>query len=186
VKSESDILKRLKNLRVRYARRFISLSQERKPENCSFNFEHSSKGTYEDSNFMDIDRAPIKSVTLIVIKPEIPTRLCMYGSENPETWNGIICDRDEISKSCKYFIPKQNFTQAKENFLDILSDDEYVYENYKDIAALQWVLGDRIHKSGLSLFERFKFWIHSIKLRIYKPKLIPSSLNPWDEENDNT
>lgn len=186
MKSESDIVKRLKNLRIRYAKRFIFLSQERKPENCSFNFEHESNGTYENSNFMEIDRAPKKSVTLIVIKPETPTRLCLYGSENPETWNGVICDRDEISKSCKYFIPKQSLNEAKENFLSLMSDDEYVYENYKDIATLQWVLGDRIHKFGLSLFERLIFWIFSLKLRVFKPKLIPSNLDPWNEENDNT
>lgn len=185
MKSKSDISKRLRNLRVRYAKRFISFSQERKPENCSFNFEHKPNGIYNNSNFMEIDRAPKTSVTLVVINPETPTRLCMYGSENPETWNGVICDRDEISKSCKYFNPKKRLNEAREEFLSIMSDDEYVYENYKDIATLQWVLGDRIHKSGLNLFEKFIFWIQSVKLRLFKPKLIPSNVNIWEEENDN-
>jgi hypothetical protein len=128
------------------------------------------------------------NATLIVIQPDKPIRLCMYGSEDLTKWSGDICDGDDTSKSCKWFKPRITAEEAKKEFLDKLSDDKYVYDSYLDIATLQWVLEDRVHKHRLSLWERFLIWIGIIGL---KDELEPEQITNlpediWEDDDVNT
>ncbi len=110
--------------------------------------------------------------------------LCMYGSKNPADWPGDICDTDEKARGCGWFEPRVTLKQAREEFMDGLEDDEYVFTTYRDVATLQWVLGERVHMMGLTWFERFIFWMKSF---IHKPDplvpQLPASL-PEDIWND--
>jgi len=67
----------------------------------------------------------------------------MYGSESPSSWNGDVCDSDSKSYPCPLFRPLRNAESAADEFMESLLDDSHVFENYRDLAALQWVLGDR-------------------------------------------
>ncbi len=189
MRSQSDIDRRLRSLRVKYAKRYIARSQARVHTNCVFNAEHTPR------NFIKSDKSdkseelklvPRRQVTLVVLRPELPIRLCMYGSQDMENWPGIVCDSDDVAKSCPMFKSKQSLDDSRAEFMEKLSDDEWVFDNHKDMAALQWVLNDRLHKMDLKWWELLYLWFHSIVLRRSKP--IPQLTEPniptdlWDDK----
>lgn len=169
MKSLETVERRLRTLRVRYIKQHISASQERLPKNCVFNYEQIPTGYYEKSRSIDVDIAPRSSVTLVVIQPEAPLRLCMYGAEDPSKWLGDVCDKAETARGCGWFKPKTSVDEAKDEFVSLLADDEYTYDNYRDVATLQWVLNDRVHKKALSMWERLVIWIYSFFIRVRPP-----------------
>jgi len=98
-----------------------------------------------------------------------------------------MCDHDDIAKSCKMFNPLVSIEQAREEFLEKLSDDEYVFNNYRDMATLQWVIGQRVHEVPLTAWERFVFWL---KAKLFKPEprieALPAAEIPsdiWDQSS---
>jgi len=175
VKSKVDILKRLKKLRIRYAKNHIKCSQERKHKNCVYNHEQTPLSC--SNSITEVELAPREISTVILIRDNDSTFYCSYGSDDPEHWSGLICDRDEIAEKCKWFIPKVNAKEARIDFLQLIEDDKYVYENYPDLAALQWALGDRVYKHALSWWDRLVFWLWS---RVFKPKS-PAALPPAED-----
>lgn len=172
MKSEDKILDRLKKLRIKYARKYVSETQDRSHQNCLHNCINGpmtfTKSDYKEFvktpvDSHDLSRSPTKMETLVVIQPQAPVRLCMLGPDgsSTNTWSGVICDSDEVSRSCPMFTPGTSPEQAREDFLNLLENDEYVFDNYKDLAALQWVIDDRIHKTPFSLWDRVVMWFHS-------------------------
>ena len=51
--------------------------------------------------------------------------------------------------------------EATEEFNCLMRDDEYVIDNYRDIAALQWVLCTRVKTRRFSGFERLMLLLFS-------------------------
>src|SRR5690606_9151048 len=131
-----------------------------------------------------------------------PVRLCMYIAPSEEdgvdsVWNGDICDRDAVAQHCKFFKPKFGTTESvTAEFDNLLADDEYTLKNYPDIAALQWVLVDRIHKQKLGFFQRFLYIlsVFFIKRRPLPPILYSGVAEPedgaseeyWNDSNQNS
>lgn len=128
---------------------------------------------------------PHHQVTLVVLKDEDngPAPLCMYGSEDPTTWSGDFCLEDK-PKSCSVFKPRVSLEEAREEFSNLLADDEYVYNNMKDIAALQWVINKRVAFWKLSVFEKIALWFMKVFFR--RPKLLSKPIEEltddlWEE-----
>jgi hypothetical protein len=193
VKTKEDIEKRLRKLRFRYAHKYIQASQERKHLNCVFNEVHETSALpYTKTKSVEMPLAPREQVTLVVFqnKPDTSVHLCMYGSGDPEKWQGSTCDSDDISKSCSMFKPKIDANTAKDEFLELVSNDEYVFDNYRDVATLQWVLGERVHEIPLSVTERFFLWLRCLFTRVLKPspQLPPPSISEdlWNDSSPNT
>lgn len=188
MKTKADIEKRLRKLRERYARKYIEASQQRRYENCAYNHKHVPSpipSSPARAAPLVYHMAPSRQVTLVVLREDKPIHLCMYGSDDPSKWRGDICDSDDVAQSCKLFRPLVSVDQAKQEFLNLMADDEYVFNNYRDIATLQWVLGERVHVIPLTLWERIRFWIRSkfLKPRKEVPALPPGDLpdNLWDD-----
>ena len=201
MRSREEVLKRLKKLRGRYARQFLKVSQDRLHRNCKHNCEHLPQGQVPAA--ADQDGGPIRmvagedvegliapdrlvrfgrSVSLVVLHDPAPVRLCMYGSDNPASWAGELCDRDEKAASCPWFSPAVSLQSATAVFDGLMADDEYVYENYKDIAAIQWVLEDRVHKHRHGLWERLSWWFASFF--VSRPRALPPPPVPDEDMED--
>jgi hypothetical protein len=187
MKSKEVVERRLRTLRIRYLKQFVASSQDRLHRNCLYNREHKPTGQYKSSKSVDVDVASRKNVTLVVIQPDPPSiRLCMYGSEDSTKWNGDICDDDVKSQHCPLFRPIMSVEEARLEFQTRLANDDYTYDNYRDIATLQWVLEDRIHKHQLSLWERFIVWIRFRRIKAPAPlPLLPAGDVPDDFWVDN-
>jgi len=145
VKSESVVRKRAERLRDRYLRRHVLRSQESRHKNCVHNREIlPRKLPYSQSDLStELDLAPRHVTTLLVIQEDKPVRICMYGADSPSKWSGDVCDDDGRARGCPYFTPLKTVVEATDDFMASLADDKFVYDNFRDIAALQWVLGDR-------------------------------------------
>jgi hypothetical protein len=193
VKTREDIEKRLRKHRERYARKYVEASQQRIHVNCVHNHEHmpSPVPTAPVPKVRAEGKmVPSRRVSLVVLNEDKPICLCMYGSGDPSGWNGDICDSDEVARACKVFTPSVDLDQAKQDFLELMADDEYVFNNYRDVATLQWVLGERVHEMPLTLLERFGFWVRAKLFRPSKPThlLPPESLSKdlWGSPSPNT
>lgn len=134
-------------------------SQERLHRNCVYNKEHlPRKLPYSLSDpTTELEIAPRKVTTLVVIQEEKSVRLCTYGSESPADWSGDICDSDDVSAGCRLFEPLIGPDEAADDFMSLLKDDKYVYENLRDLAALQWALEDR--RPRLPWYVRLKAFL---------------------------
>jgi hypothetical protein len=146
----------------------VEATQQRCFNNCVYNEIHSTNRLdYTPQIETEFETAPRNQRTLMIFGEDKPVHLCMYGANNPATWEGNTCDvYDDKSKHCPMFQPRVNIEQARNEFIGKLSDDEYVFNNFRDVATLQWVLGERVHDVPLTLFERFWFWF---KAKLWKP-----------------
>lgn len=187
MKTRDEILSRLRKLRTRYATRYMESSRERLPCNCRHNHVHKSTNySRQVTTAQPTDIAPRSQVTLLVLQEDRPIGLCMYGSEDSSKWPGNICDSKETASECPYFTPKMSVAASQAEFFAKLEDDEFVFDNYRDIAALQWVLGERVHNHALSLWERVIFWFRSKSLRVLPPSGTSSSESDpiWNEDDN--
>ena len=90
------------------------------------------------NDISEFERSPRLNRTLVVIQPNDAIRLCTYGSENLTSWNGdIICDNENVSRSCSWFVSKHDLDSITEEFKNLVADDKYVFEQYKDKQSLK-------------------------------------------------
>jgi hypothetical protein len=183
VKSEEAVLKRLKNLRKRYLNKYIKVSQTRLHKNCVYNVSYTLNQTSLKANEIQVNESlwNNKFDSIVIIQDNQSTHFCAFGSEKPDEWNGIICDNDDVAKSCKWFKPKVPIDKVEIEFEELMKDDEFVLNHYPDIAALQWVLDDRIHFYCLSWWDRIRFWFLK-KLNKVKHPVIPLLQEVNDKE----
>lgn len=145
VKPESVVRRRAERLRDRYLRRHVLRSQERLPENCAHSREVlPNKLPYSRTDLLtELDLAPRVVTTLLVIQEDKPVRICMRGADDPSSWSGDICGADGRACCRDHFVPVKTAATVAEEFMKSLEDDKFVYDNFRDLAALQWALGDR-------------------------------------------
>lgn len=161
MKTRDEVFSRLRKLRTRYVTRYISQTRDRKPCNCRYNHVHEPLDLrHTKSQSKPAPIAPRDQVTLVVIQEDRPVGLCMYGADDASKWPGNICDDVATAKACPMFVPRATVEEAKTEFIDRLEDDEFVFNNYRDVATLQWVLGERVHDMPLSWWERLIVWFH--------------------------
>lgn len=188
MKTKEIIQRRLRSLRIRYAKKHIEKSQKRKPHNCVHNHIHEYHPPTPEVP-MEYELAPRRSSSLVVFQEEGPIRLCMYGANDPSEWKGDVCDKDETAERCAYFNPKVSIEEAQEEFKDLVADDDYVLEHYKEVATLQWVLGERVVNMPFTFIDKMGFIWHSLFQRVKKPKKTPELPEAPDDlwpEDDNS
>ncbi len=179
MKSESVVQRRAQRLRDRYLRRHVLLSQERRHRNCVYNQEHvPNKLPYSSSDLStELDLAPRQVRTLVVIQDrDRPVRLCTYGCGDPANWDRDVCDDDGISATCGEFKARLGADEAYDEFMALLEDDKYVYENFRDLAALQWVLEDRR--------PRLPWYVRLFRHFFGKSSVAPSLLPPGSSDKE--
>lgn len=189
MKTENAIRARLKKLRRRYLNKYVTASQERRHENCAYNVEMMPLDRHPHV-MTEFELAPRVSSSVVIIHPDLPVRLCIHGANDPTSWNGDLCDDDDVAKKCNRFKPRVSADEAKNEFNELLKDDDYVLKNHGDIAALQWVLNDRVHAMPLSLLEKITIAVTQIlvKIRIARrlersnPPALPEGL--WNDTNE--
>lgn len=189
MKTQSEIEKRLQKLRSRYRRKYVQDRTGRRHQNCVHNYEHKPAGKFKYSKSHDVDLAPRKQTTLLVIQEDQPVRICMYGSHGKD-WNGDICDADEKAAGCPWFKAKLSEDEVGAEFDELTSDVEWVFDNYRDMATLQWVLDVRSpdevpDEPPQTLLGRVLGWFRQdLRLRTKPPQLPPPELEePVTEPN---
>jgi hypothetical protein len=84
----------------------------------------------------------------------------MLGAEDPENWPGNICDTDENAQTCPFFDNQHDKATLKKEFDGQLQDPEILFTEYRDVAMLQWTLGEAPEEvtTNLSWWQRIKLW----------------------------
>ena len=191
MKTKDDVEKRLKKLRHRYTHKYIQKTQERRHVNCEFNELHDTETVQYTRPPVDFELSPKRQHTLVtLVDDSYRVHMCMYKSKSPLEWEGNTCNSDDVAKSCVMFKPRVSAEEAKNEFLELVADDEYVFDNYRDVATLQWVLGERVHSMSLSWWEKLILWISIYFSRVVKPTptlpLTPLPKELWDDTPPNT
>lgn len=163
MKTEEDVRARLESLRSKYLRRHVRASQRREHRNCVHNAEHIPKPLpYKRQIPTDLERAPRRQVSLVVLNDDENSRsirICMYGADTPSAWQGNTCDSDDVSADCPMFQPMLSSHEAALDFEQSLEDDATVLQKYPDVAALQWVVQDRLHARKPILYGLKRFFL---------------------------
>lgn len=188
MKTREEVERRLRKLQIRYARKHVQRSQERLPHNCVHNEEHLPPRLEAGPKVpVEEEVAPRQQVTLVVLNEPRPIRLCMHGADRGEKWRGDVCDDAETARQCPYFKPAKDVRAARDEFMDSLADDEHVFNHYRDVATLQWVLGERVHSYPLAWWQRLWLAVHLFFIRVVKPTAaLPAPRVPddlWDDHD---
>jgi len=182
MKTQSEIEKRLQKLRKRYRQKYVQERVGRRHQNCVHNYEHAPRGEFKYSRSHDVELAPRRQTTLLVVQPDQPVRICTYGSTGKD-WNGDVCDTDEKASGCPWFKASRLEDEVGAEFDSLMSDVEFVFDNYRDVATLQWVLDVRVVTVKPSLVERFLslFKTRNKELPAPKDPEVPEGI--WDADN---
>jgi hypothetical protein len=87
----------------------------------------------------------------------------MYGSGDPESWPGNICDEPIDAKRCPYFTPRVDKKAILIQFREDLKNADWVQNNLPGVAELLWVL-EMAELPRIPLWKRVWFWI--LKVRV--------------------
>jgi hypothetical protein len=68
----------------------------------------------------------------------------MFGSEDPTSWPGTICEDPVDAKRCppQAFTPRVSPVQVRTDFETQIKDLDWVKNNLPEVSTLLWVLGD--------------------------------------------
>lgn len=145
MKPDAEVQNRIRSLLDEEFKLRVVASQERLPVCCVYNHRQpldSRKAANGEQNteYNRITRGEGRGAL-----PVVQTiGLCMYGSENPQTWPGTICEDPVDAKRCppQAFTPKVTADQVKTEFETQIKDPDWVKKNLPEVNALLWVLGD--------------------------------------------
>lgn len=157
MKKEAEVKKRLRDVKRKYLVQMLEDNLSQHHSNCVFNHKH------EDKNGV--------------------TYLCMLGANNPEEWKGTICDGDDVSMECPFFEAKKTRADIKKEFDEIMQDPVRLFDQYRDVAILLWVLGE---DAGYDVkdpwYVRGLDWLKEMLNPPRKPKSLPLSEDDYQRE----
>jgi hypothetical protein len=165
MQTEAQIRRKLQRVKYYYLKKRYERDMSRRPWNCRFNYVHRVKNNrlaeeicdpYRHAPYPESPLADTKQLPALVAENCGEVRLCGYGSEDAENWEGILCEDANTAKKCPMFELKRSKEQIEEAFEEALADAEVCARDYKDIAALQWVLDAKGLPIQLSWWQRFK------------------------------
>ena len=67
--------------------------------------------------------------------------LCMLGADDPESWQGTICEDPSDAQRCPTFRLKTSVEDAEDDFRTQMQDDEWVRRNLPEVYSYLWMLG---------------------------------------------
>lgn len=137
MKSQTEVRKKLKDVKYSYLTKELKRSLKVCPQNCVYNYRH---------------------VELNDEGEEVEIGLCTYGADGD--WNGNICDDEETALACPVKKLLHTKEDVKRNFEKSLEDEVIVAHQYKDIAALQWVIGDKVYAWDLTFIQKLILWVN--------------------------
>ena len=132
MKTEAAIRHKLRQVLYRHLKQLIEGSFQKLPQTCGFNGQPKTI------------RVP---------------RMCLYGANQPATWQGKVCDSSvdgclEMARNCPYWKPLRSKDEIKTEFKALVSKNRAaVATQYPDAAALLWVLEEDTAPGDFDLIE---------------------------------
>lgn len=160
MKTQGEIEDRVRTLLVEELDRRVRAVQHRLPTYCVHNHRQPldvRKRVEDEPNpsYNRVDRTHLPVVNEI--------GLCMLGAENPESWQGTICEDPVDAQRCPDFTPHQTKQQVYDTFKADLEDYAWIRLNLPELYGLLWVL-ETERPSGLPWWKRL--WFRFLRLRV--------------------
>jgi hypothetical protein len=89
----------------------------------------------------------------------------MLGAENPEEWPGNVCDDVSTAKSRPFFEVRHQEDELREEFEEEIQDVSVLASDYKDIAALRWVLNGEVD-SHFTVWSKIRLFFFRLFVKI--------------------
>jgi len=129
----TEMRNRAKSLVLNELNRRLSAAQAKLPHNCTHNHRHP----------LDLRKKvrlePNPSYNSIS-EANSTVGLCMYGSENIQTWSGNICEEPSDAKGCPMYQSKHTKEAVIKAFTQDLEDSVWLKANMPELDVLLWVL----------------------------------------------
>lgn len=166
MKSEKELKQKLRAVKTSYLVKKYKERLSKKPCNCVHNYRYSTVDVEDPGHnykhlvdwLDDDDQQDDVNATEV--------GLCMLNADNPEEWGGVICDDVKTAEDCPFFQARFSREDIETEFEKELEDDIIVAHNYKDIAALQWMIGEKVYSWDLKWYQRFRvmvvFWLSKV------------------------
>ena len=137
MKTEDEIQDRIRQLLAEEFARRLEEASERLPHRCVHNHRQPL------DNRRHIDGEPNPGYNRIAHHglPVVQTiGLCMYGSNNPEEWNGTICEEPIDAQRCPLFEPTLSKDDLNKEYEEHLKDSVWVREHLPEVNGLLWAI----------------------------------------------
>lgn len=177
MKDPTEILARAKGLLCAELDRRVQNASKRLPHMCANNYRQPLDGrkTVEGVANSNYNRVSLPLASTI--------GLCMLGSEDPEQWQGTICEDPIDAQKCPYFSSTMTKDQVFNEFLEQTSNPEWLEENMPGVSELLWAAG---HSKSVALpfWKRVMMLFTRIKVEpiVRVPDLTPLLTAPKHED----
>lgn len=177
MKSRKEIAARIKSLLQAELDRRLAEAELRLPRRCRHNHQqvldsrrHLEGDVNEGYNRVARHHLPILQ----------PIGLCMMGSDNPEAWQGTICDDPIDAQRCPDFFALQSREEVVAEFRLQLETPEWVSEHLPSVASLLWAIEESPVLPTIPWWRRLWWWATPMRIE-------PAETHPllvWDETQD--
>ena len=175
MKTKFEIEARIKELICSELDRRVAEASERLPTRCLNNYRHplDTRKQIEGESNAEYNRITDKQGL-----PVIQTiGFCLLNCEDPENWEGTICEEPIDAKKCSDFKQVKTKSDILPELARDLKDVNWVQVNHPELFTLLWVLGV-IQELRVPLWKRILFFIAQIRLEPVTPKIDTSKLLP--------
>jgi len=172
MRSESEVQARIRHLLSVELDRQIEAARARLPHKCRHNHRQALDVRKE------IEGEPNPGYNRVTgALPVIG--LCMLGADNPEQWNGTICEDPIDALRCPYYdSPSDTKATVEAAFYSRIRDLEWVRQNLPEVYGLLWALGSDTMPS-LPWWKALWFKFISVRPDPLAPALMP--VNPTED-----
>ena len=169
MKDPTEILTRARELVHAEREQRLSEAQRRLPHHCVHNHRQplDVRRTVEGEPNPTFNRVSAEGTQTI--------GLCMLGSNDPEEWQGTICEDPIDAQRCPFYTTMVNELEVLETLRQDLANPEWLGQNMPELSALLWVL-DSQSLPSLSWFRRFLLKFRSFKIEPLRPAPDPAKL----------
>jgi hypothetical protein len=179
MKTKSEIQARVNELVCAELDRRVAMASERLPTRCVNNYRHplDTRKQLEGESNPEYNR-----ITNKLGLPVIQTiGFCMLGCNDPENWEGTICEEPIDARKCADFKPMKTKADILPELSQDLKSSAWVNENHPELFSLLWVLGV-VPEFKLPWWKLIWFWVRRIDLEPVAPKIDTSKLLPPSTE----
>lgn len=162
MKSEDDIEARVRFLLVQELDRRVAEASRRLPHLCV----HNHKQPLDTRRH--VEGEPNETFNRVSDHRGLPViqtmGLCMLGADNPEQWNGTICEDPIDAQKCPVFSPLQTKETLDLGFRRDVNDMVWVGAHMPELYGLLWALDRGTQHMALPWWKRL--WYRVLKIRV--------------------
>lgn len=157
MKSQQEVLDRVRFLLSRELDRRVQIASQRLPHRCVHNYRH----PVDVRKQVDGEDNPnYNRIALPVVQASLG--LCTLGMDNPSEWNGNICEDPIDAQRCPYFTSTQSKLDIWDEFRTQVNDPVWLEASLPEVYGLLWTL--EAPGAGIPWWKRL--WFKLLRINV--------------------